>query len=42
MEEAREGSPLPTPHSLGIGEWGVGPYTPLLGFTTLLKIEPNV
>ena len=27
-------------------EWGVGsgewPYTPRLGFTTLLKIEPNV
>ena len=40
MEEARGGSPLPTPHSLGSGEWG--PYTPLLGFTTLLKIEPNV
>ena len=39
MREVREGSP--TPHSPLPGEWGV-PYTPRLGFTTLLKIEPNV
>ena len=47
MREVREGSPsplspLPSPLSPGSGERGEGPYTPRLGFTTLLKIEPNV
>ena len=51
MREAREGSPTPHCRISNIQysifeEWGVGsgewPYTPRLGFTTLLKIEPNV